>query len=412
MSTQNSAIRKVPKNDNDILDKDIPNLIRKLIGFLGSIEVKLSLDKYKNALGYAGPVFREHYLKHRHPWWGTLLEYQQLEKSGKSIYKNATREMLLMAADAKKISILQKGMPDNVRQEFRARLLSDERARDYLYELDIAWHFHLKGHHINWYDEPEKRHAEFCVKTDAFEFDVECKRVNVDASRKIRRRDFYRLAESLLPNIEGMGLMGRLEIVLDDRLHSDNKSIFSLRDEIIHSISENLKGTHVIAGGEVTLYLDPAQNRAIDFPKRGEEFMLKKPHNAHGAIFAKSYNGKPADPIEMICMCKGPERVLRDIRKKLSGASEQLDSSRPGLLTCYLEEIDDFTELASESGLQYMTYDLFKSNKRHHVAAVLYSSQDKMSVGINSKTSYNQGLIFRNPNCKFSSVAGYKFLNE
>ncbi|MDO8784639.1 MAG: hypothetical protein Q7J12_00325 [Syntrophales bacterium] len=141
--------------------------------------------------------------------------------------------------------------------------------------------------------------------------------------------------------------------------------------------------------------------------------MLKKPHNAHGVIFAKSYNGKPADPLEMICRSKGSDRVLKGIRKKLSeAASEQLDTSRPGLLTCYLEGIDDFTELASGSGLQYMTHDLFKSDKRNHIAAVVYSSDHKMSVGIRSKTSYNQGLIFHNPYCRFPNAIGYKFLSE
>lgn len=401
------------KKEHDILDKDIPNLIRKLIGFLGSNEVQRSIDKYDKNLESSGPIFREYYLKHRHPWWATLPEYDRLEKSGKAIYKNVTPEIALLAADAKKISILQRGMTDGVRREFRARLLDDDKARACLYELDIAWHFYLKGHHITWYDDSKKRHAEFCVKTDTFEFDVECKRVSVDASRKVRRSDFYRFSELLFPEIEKRGLSGRLEVVLNGRLHSNNPSLFSLRDEIIHAIEANLKGTHVISDGEVTVDLESRQNRIIDFIELSRELMVNKPHNAHGAIFAKSCNGKPADPLEMICRSKGPDRVLEGIRKKLSEASsEQLDTSRPGLLTCYLEGIDDFTELASGSGLQYMTYDLFKSDKRNHIAAVVYSSEHKMSVGIGTKTSYNQGLIFYNNNCRFPNVAGYKFLSK
>ncbi|MBI5875220.1 MAG: hypothetical protein HZB81_05155 [Deltaproteobacteria bacterium] len=91
------------KKDYDILDKDIPNLIGKLIRFLGNNKVQCSLDKYDKALERSGPIFKEYYLKHRHPWWRTLLDYRRLEKSGKAIYKNVTSEIAALAADAKKI---------------------------------------------------------------------------------------------------------------------------------------------------------------------------------------------------------------------------------------------------------------------------------------------------------------------
>jgi hypothetical protein len=59
--------------------------------------------------------------------------------------------------------------------------------------------------------------TDFGVTHPQIDFDVECKHVSVDAFRKIRRRDFYKLAEMLIAPIEERSLSGSVDIVLEFR---------------------------------------------------------------------------------------------------------------------------------------------------------------------------------------------------
>ncbi|NQT56145.1 MAG: hypothetical protein HQ551_07945 [Desulfobacteraceae bacterium] len=222
------------KQTSGIHDYEVPNLVKKLIRFIGNAEIKKCLDRYQRSLQSSGPIFREYYLKTRHPWWEALIEYFSLEKSGKSIKRNLTNNVKILAMDAKKISVLQRLMPEKIREKYKKDLIDDNRAFDYLFEIQIAWHFFSKGCEIKWYEDDSKKHSEFLVKDSDFEFNVECKRISVDISRKIRRRDFYRFAEKLLPTVEQIGFSGSIDITLKDRLHSSDNHLNTLSTQIVY----------------------------------------------------------------------------------------------------------------------------------------------------------------------------------
>ena len=88
-------------------------------------------------------------------------------------------------------------MPLSVQKKYRRDLMDVARARDYLFEIHIAWHFYLRDHDLQWYEDDGQKHPEFLVKTPSFDFNVECKRISVDTSRQIKREDFYRLVQDL-----------------------------------------------------------------------------------------------------------------------------------------------------------------------------------------------------------------------
>ncbi|MFA4829351.1 MAG: hypothetical protein WC855_08915 [Thermodesulfovibrionales bacterium] len=94
-------------------------MIIKLINFLGTSQVEKCLQNYKKSLVSAGPVYKQYYLNHRHPWWEALIHFFELEKAGRSIKRNLDLRLKLLAGDAKKISILQKLMPDAVKEKFK-----------------------------------------------------------------------------------------------------------------------------------------------------------------------------------------------------------------------------------------------------------------------------------------------------
>ncbi len=400
-------------SEQDIHDYQVPNLVNKLVRFFGRTTVEKCLRKYEDSLKSAGPVFREYYLKTRHPWWNAFVTYFELEKAGKSIRKNLTEEIEKLVADAKKISLLRKQMPESVLKKYKKDLLDKNRAYDYLFEIEIAWHFYLRGAIIEWHEDRGKGHAEFLVRTPDFEFDVECKRISVDSSRKIRRRDFYRFAEKLLSEVQKRNYTGTIDIIIKDRLHSSSKFINELVTEVIDVIvSGHTGGKYPIHHGHVSLNLTTAIGTPVDFEARWPELWKRKSHQGHGAIFANERDDRPIDAVEITLRSEKADTVLEGIQDRISiAAKHQLDKSRPGLISCFLEGVNDLGELADESALQIMSYRLLAKPELAHVAAISYCSETILKSYYNTKTYNNQGLIFRNPSCRFEEAKVYQFLS-
>jgi hypothetical protein len=396
----------------DVHDYEVSKLINRLVSFLGANKVERCIQKYHFSLQSSGPVFRDYYLKYRHPWWNALSEFFNLEKAGKSIRRNLTQELEILAGDAKKVTILQKLMPDSVREKCRKDLIDDNRAYDYLFEIDIAWHFFLKGYDIEWYEDSLYPHSEFLTRAPGFEFNVECKRISVDISRRIRRRDFYRLAEQLIPKIANMGFSGTIEIALSDKLHGNDDFLNQLASEVFNEVSNGrTRGSFQIALGSLILELVAATGSPVDLYDRFEHLWKRKSPQAHAAIFAKSKDGKPVDPVELTLMAKKADNVLDGIRDRIKKAKDQLNESTPGLIACFLEGVDDLRELAKDSGLQIISNVLLAKESFSHIAGISYSSEPRLEQNANSEKFFNQALIFRNPHCRYEKARDFQFLS-
>ena len=236
-------------------DTEAQKYINKLIDFFGIITIEKCLKKYQDSLTYSCPVYKSYYLKSRHPWWESLIYYFKLQRQGKSIRKNLDLRLKRLAIDGKKISTLQCFMPFKVKEKFKKDLLDENRAYDFLYELEIAWHYLINDHEITWYEEDGK--PDFLVKGKSLEFNVECKRVTTDASRKIRRKDLYKFAEKIIPKIEKINLKGSINLILNERLHSNDTHIQKLSDQILEIVkNKGQSGEFNFSQGEVYLRLE------------------------------------------------------------------------------------------------------------------------------------------------------------
>ncbi len=172
----------------NISQREAGSLINRLVEFLGKYDVKHCLQKYEHSLKTAGPIFREYYLKWRHPWLGALVQYYELANKAKSICRHLTPELEALAIDAKKVVTLQKNMPNSVKENYRKNLLDFDSARNYLFEIEVAWHFFVNNCDIIWYEANSSKLPEFLVRAPSFHFNVECKRISVDIARKIHRK--------------------------------------------------------------------------------------------------------------------------------------------------------------------------------------------------------------------------------
>ena len=396
----------------DVHDYEVSRHINRLVSFLGANKVERCIQKYHASLQSSGPVFRDYYLKYRHPWWNAFSEFVKLEKAGKSIPRNLTEGLKILAGDAKKVTTLQRLMPDAVKEKYRRDLIDDNRANDYLFEIDIAWHFFQKGYELEWYENGLESHSEFLVRAPEFEFNVECKRISVDISRRIRRRDFYRLAEQLIPKIAHMGYSGAIDIVLKDKLHGNDSFLNELASQVVsEGCNGRVKGDFQIPLGSLVLELVPANGNPVDLYERLNHLWKRKSEQAHGAIFAKSQNRKPVDPVELTLMCERADNVLDGIRDRIMKAKTQLNESKPGLIACFLAGVDDLRELAKDSGLQIMSSLLLAKETFSHIAGISYSSEPHVERSADSERFFNQALIFRNPHCRYEKAKDFQFLS-
>jgi len=398
--------------ESEIYDTEVSYLINKLYSFLGPTNVDRALIKYQRSLDLSGPVVSEYTLKHRHPWWNAFMTFFELKKNGKSIKRNLTPELKILAADAKKISSLQRFMPTSVKNKYKRDLIDSDRAVDYLFEIQIAWHFYLQGNVLQWYEDDGEKHPEFIVKTPNFDFNVECKRISVDISRKIKRQDFHRLVQELLPEIEKQGYTGSIDIVLDGRLYSNQ--IDTLVSEILELIkSREITGEYAISHGQISLNLNKKSKKIVNVLEKYKTLRMSLSNGAHGVVFSSQMNGNNAiDPIQMILKSKEMDNVLDGISSKVyKSAKNQLNKSIPGIIVCFLEDVYDLRDLSSESDLQLMTCNLLNKEGCSHIAGIGYSSEIQIHKRYESEVYDNQSLFFQNPNCKFKEVKTYKFID-
>ncbi len=388
------------------------SLIKRLMSFLGEYNVQKAVERYERSMLKSGPLIREYYLKDRHPWFRAFTQYYDLIRKGKSINRNLTPELQKLAIDGKKVITVQEQMPRSVKKKFKRDLLDIDSARNYLFEIEIAFHFFQKGGNIQWYEDVSGMHPEFLVKTPGLDFNVECKRISVDIARRIHRKDFAKLAQNLLPDIQKRGYSGSVDIVLEERL--TNKSSRGMCVNILELIDEDsLRGHYKIQNlGSVDLDLKCAAGSEIDITERCKAFYKSRPEKAHGAFLANAKGNKGADPIELTVMCEKADTVLDGIRDKISNAEEQLDESKPGFIVCFLEDIRDFDlhELSEGSGLQIMTCNVLAKKTFAHVAGISYSVESIVAKEGNCEEFINRGLLFRNPNCKFEEAKAFEFL--
>jgi len=397
---------------NTIRDTETPELIEKLIEFCGRNKVDRAIQKYKKSLQFSGRIYSDYYLKLRHPWWEAFIIYKKYLKSRKSFSGKLDERIVNLVCDAKMIELLQQTMPNNVMKKFKRDLLDDDNAVNYLFELKTAWQYYLKGHKIVWYDNKNK-HPEFKVITDTFEFNVECKRISVDASRKIRRSDFYKFIEMFVPKLVDMKIAGSIEIFLQSRLQSSPRNLKQVSSRILELIKKgNFVGDFDLEDITLKTNIVEGNNIIVDMKERFTDFYSRKPYGAHGILVTRDFNNYSVDPLEIIVKSEKSDEYLTGIYEKLqTAASTQLSNDIPGIIACYIPEIIDFTGLEKDSSLANMTYKLFSKKENEHLGAIIYVSDTLFLPKIYGRLTQNPALLFRNHYCKYETIKNYQFLN-
>jgi hypothetical protein len=149
--------------------------------------------------------------------------------------------------------------------------------------------------------------------------------------------------------------------------------------------------------------LTPADDKPVTLRTIVSELSRTKPLNAFAVVLADPTGRRAANPIKIICETEQTERPLEKIYGVLKKAAKQLDPEIPGLIGCFLPGISDFSGLEKDGGLIQISRALFSKSKNNHVAAVTFSSEQRVWPTDVGGVSSFPAVVFRNELCKFDT---------
>jgi len=401
-------------NYTEIAVDEIPSLIDNLLNYFGQKKIKTSLQKYRKSLEYAksSPLYKEYFLKNRHPWWEAIIQFNKLRKSQIQLRKPIPLSIELLAYDAKKILTLKKTMSKKVQQRYISAFFDDNSAKNYLFEIETAWIFYKKGWQIIWPEEPNKRKPEFIAQKDGVKIQVECKKISVDTSIKIRRSDFYKLTDLILPEITQAKLMGKLEIILTPGFMIDDEFLRNIAKQITTFLKKGeLKCTETTDDLSVNMDLYPRANIIVNPIEIWNNFLRVKANGWHGVVLFSDYMGQTVDPIEISLKTEDTGDLLTTIYNTMKDAARfQINKNVPGFISCHLSEIPAFSGLERNSGLSAIAERLFLSEYAKHIVAVAFVSDMRIIESPFAQVSRSPGLFFKNENSSHPDVLDVNFL--
>ncbi len=394
----------LPSGIKDLTDVQIPNRVRKLRGFLGSGAVNVALRRYRKSIKVSRPIYADYYLKKRHPWWESWVAFDELSRSGKVIYKNLTEEMVLLGRDAHYISHLQATMAEPVRAKYRAVLLDDKRASDYLLELHAAWSFFSRGEEILWVDADRETGHEFTVGSGEKSFNVECKAVSADISRKIKREHFYRFFDKFVSAFWDRELSGYVSLELADPLPSADAEIDQILSVVKDCTSIGTGDCDADVGRIEWGILESGAPQEQHQSLR-ERFNRTVSANAETAIISR--DARLSNSLALTMSCRKRSSVVRAIMKKLGevGKREQLPKGQAGLIVCHIPEVPDYSNLGTGSSLADMMNLLLNRDYMRQVAVVHFISDPRSTPTQLGSVIGGQVLTFENPNSPFVGLS-------
>ena len=394
-----------------IFENEAPELIDALIDFLGEESVNHSLDQYKHSKLTAGKIYYEHYLKFKHPWWEALLQFKKYKESNRLHLKKFDVQLMRLAEDARKIQVLKKYMPHSVIAKYKSDLLDKDNAINYLFELSTAWHFYRKGFTLQWQEDTGLKKSEFNLTLDGKELEVECKRIGVDAFRKIKRPDFYRLCDYLIPNLKNLKITGEIILLLENDLPRNDDKLRSFSNSILLLIeNNNLNGEYEFEGYSVRLRLNPVSGILLDAKAYMKHFYETVDPTAHGFLFLHGIKENRSDPVSFIIKSRNSDNIIHGIQKKIkTTVKKQLSGMKSGFVSIFIPEIVDFSGLEKNSGLSKIAQNIFSDQKYNHLVSISFVSDPRYTPTLFGRITDSPALFFNNANCKYDEFKNFKF---
>jgi hypothetical protein len=383
----------------EIIDKDAHREFGRFLKATGTENWERKIAKLKSLPKFRSPSPNVYsaYLASKNPLLEAVARYLSLEKEGKSLRKNAGPALMKVSGYLKVINAVVHRGGTATLQKVRSLVLDDETVRSFLFELDIAINYFHRGYDVQFVDLQDLGTYDLLVSEGQTELEIECKTKSADAGRKITRRNFYLLCDVLAADLAPLTKSFALLFKTDGRLSGSQ--------ELFHSVSEEIKQCRNAGrdNGQVENLRFEILNLSPGFQvKTNEEAAIAlAPHWSPDAHYFVLSN---VETLIVGCESTDKNRVLKAIYEDLKRGAGQLSKTRPSMLACQLEEIDDedWTKLRGESGLAAMTARLLGNPERNHINFVVYSSDQTAPRIEGAITSFSAtNLRFGNKNAKY-----------
>jgi hypothetical protein len=207
-----------------------------------------------------------------------------------------------------------------------SRLLSivndDETIRSFVFELDMAIHFFRRGCDVEFVDLWDLGRFDLLVSDGQTELEIECKTKSVDAGRKITRPNFYLLCDVLAAELAPLTKSLAILFKCDGRLSGDQ--------ELFHTAANEIKTSQVTprVGQVDTLHFEIRElPPGLQIRTNEEAAAALGPHFVPAAHYLVLSNRETL--------------VLKAIYEDLKRGASQFSKTRPGLIACQLQDIED-----------------------------------------------------------------------
>lgn len=383
--------------DPYLLDKDAELEFRRLFKWTGEEVWHKKIVKLEQ-LSRGWPSYRD-YLRQRNPLVVCLERYFNLRKEGRTVWKHLDAASLKLCGYIKLLNRMAHDYSPRILNRLRGSILDDDGIKGFLYELDIAIHFFNQGFDVTFIDLEGCGNYDLLVGKGELEMEIECKRKSIDAGRRIRKGDFYRLADVLFAELEGSGRGVAVSIKSKGSIGTEQ----GLYRAIAKTVKEHSRSDHHsarVSNLDINIQHLPDDLR-IQSEAEFEEAI--RPFECPFGYYAVA-SGRGSTTI-LVCESAERTKINRAIYDDLKTGASQLSGTRPAILTCLIEEVEekDWAVLRQPGyGLQAIARRLFSNTSRQHISLLVFNSDRSAPKREGNILSFRDiNLQFPNPKARF-----------
>ena len=307
------------------------------------MEKKISRVRSLQLFPPPSPNRYRNYLASRNALTGVIAGFFEIEKVGKLFRKHASAHEMKTCWYLKIINSLFPQLASGSVQRLKSVLMDDETISSFLFELDIATHFFRRGLDVRFADLEDIGRFDLLVSDGNSELEVECKTKTADAGRKITRANFALLCDLMTAELAPLRDHMAVLFKCDGRLSGSQDFFYQVAEHI-----KSCRARQQTIGRVGNLNFDMRSLPAGIRIRTGEEMIAARPADWPDSHFF-CHSG-PDTTLMIGCESTDKDRVLKAIYEDLKHGAEQLSGTRPSILACRLEDIDDEQDMDTIKG--------------------------------------------------------------
>jgi len=342
------------------------------------------------------------------PWLFALRVYDKLTLNGTQTPPQWPAAMQRLAGAGFMMFSLNGSMPSNVKMKYRKDLLAIQ-FNDFVFEIHTAWHYYLEGFNLKWYELGHKKAAEFRVRGDGLDFDVECRRFNPDVRNKIKLMAMADTCDALHKVLLERSLWGDVTIIFSDGFRFEPTQARHSRQALEQALNTGQTSAQLAKDIATTWQLQPSPSREYTLE---EIEQIQKNQDEVTYILAKSNGAVGWDPI--VFRCQGPRKTEQQLRDYVyttlkNKITTQLSKTRAGVAVVKFTGVRDPNVYAKSDGMQQILRKLFN---QEHLAAVVLLCDDVATPDVGMVVHSSPAIVFRSEITTFPKVAAANHLTR